>query len=152
MPINLMGIDVGFSVTRPTTGIACLVGDRLHLVRAGTAWESRKAKIPHGFQPSHRHRRTITSLGSARILKTFGNWSGECISDMSEEELFSLTTDQRKRLAEAMRKVPEYRRCLVICSTTVYQVDDAVGDAYGLCAKFVPTEVAARVLELLAEW
>jgi hypothetical protein len=93
-----------------------------------------------------------TSLGSARILKTFGNWSGECISDMSEEELFSLTTDQRKRLAEAMRKVPEYRRCLVICSTTVYQVDDAVGDAYGLCAKFVPTEVAARVLELLAEW
>jgi hypothetical protein len=86
-------------------------------------------------------------LGSARILKTFGNWSGECISDMSEEELFSLTTDQRKRLAEAMRKVLEYRRCLVICSTTVYQVD-----AYGLCAKFVPTEVAARVLELLAEW
>ena len=51
-----------------------------------------------------------------------------------------------------MRKVPEYRRCLVICSTTVYLVDDAVGDAYGLCAKFVPTEVAARVLELLAEW
>ena len=26
-------------------------------------------------------------------------------------------------------------------------VDDAAGDAYGLCAKFVPTEVAARVLE-----
>ena len=98
-------------------------------------------------------RRTTPSIpGDRCILKTFGNWSGECIGDMSEEELFSLTTDQRKRLAEAMRKVPEYRRCLVICSTTVYQVDDAVGDAYGLCAKFVPTEVAARVLELLAEW
>ena len=98
-------------------------------------------------------RRTTPSIpGDRCILKTFGNWSGECISDMSEEELFSLTTDQRKRLAEAMRKVPEYRRCLVICSTTVYLVDEAAGDAYGLCAKFVPTEVAARVLELLAEW
>ena len=47
-----MGIDVGFSTTRPTTGIACLDGDQLHLERAGTAWESRAAKIPHGFRPS----------------------------------------------------------------------------------------------------
>jgi hypothetical protein len=51
MAINLMGVDVGFSTTRPTTGIACLDGDRLHLERAGTAWEGREAKIPHGFQP-----------------------------------------------------------------------------------------------------
>jgi hypothetical protein len=71
---------------------------------------------------------------------------------MSEEELFSLTNDQRQRLAEAMRKVPEYRRYLVICSTTVYLVDDAAGDAYGVCAKFVPAEIAARVLEVLSEW
>src|ERR1700730_7544540 len=52
MPTNLMGIDVGFSKARQTTGIACLEGDRLTLERAGTTWESRKAKIPNGFQPS----------------------------------------------------------------------------------------------------
>jgi hypothetical protein len=44
-----MGIDVGFSTTRQTTGIACLDGDRLSLERAGTSWESREAKIPSGF-------------------------------------------------------------------------------------------------------
>jgi hypothetical protein len=52
MPTNLMGIDVGFSKTRRTTGIACLEGDHLILARVGTAWESREAKIPKGFQPS----------------------------------------------------------------------------------------------------
>jgi hypothetical protein len=52
MPTNLMGIDVGFSKTRRTTGIACLEGDQLSLERAGTSWESREAKIPKGFQPS----------------------------------------------------------------------------------------------------
>ena len=52
MPTNLMGIDVGFSKTRRTTGIAILEGDQLSLERAGTSWESRKAKIPDGFQPS----------------------------------------------------------------------------------------------------
>jgi hypothetical protein len=52
MPTNLMGIDVGFSKTRRSTGIACLEGDHLTLERAGTAWESRKAKIPHGFRAS----------------------------------------------------------------------------------------------------
>jgi hypothetical protein len=52
MPANLMGIDVGFSATRPTTGIACLEGDYLSLKSAGTAWESREAKIPKGFHAS----------------------------------------------------------------------------------------------------
>jgi hypothetical protein len=33
-------------------GIACLESDHLTLERAGTAWESREAKIPKGFQPS----------------------------------------------------------------------------------------------------
>ena len=47
-----MGIDVGFSKTRRTTGIACLDGDHLTLERAATAWESRESKIPHGFHPS----------------------------------------------------------------------------------------------------
>src|SRR3984893_4782976 len=52
MPTNLMGIDVGFSKTRRTTGIAFLEGDQLSLERAGTSWESRETKIPKGFQPS----------------------------------------------------------------------------------------------------
>jgi hypothetical protein len=47
-----MGIDVGFSKTRQTTGVACLEGDQLSLGRAGTAWISREAKIPKGFHPS----------------------------------------------------------------------------------------------------
>jgi Protein of unknown function (DUF429) len=52
MPTSLMGVDVGFSATRLTTGIACLEGDQLNLKCAGTSWESREAKIPHGFRPS----------------------------------------------------------------------------------------------------
>jgi hypothetical protein len=52
MPTNLMGVDVGFSKTGLTTGIACLHGDHLTVERVGTAWESRQAKIPRGFQPS----------------------------------------------------------------------------------------------------
>jgi hypothetical protein len=52
MPTSFMGVDVGFSKTRPTTGIACLEGDELSLERAGTRWKSREAQIPTGFQPS----------------------------------------------------------------------------------------------------
>jgi len=52
MPANLMGIDVGFSAIRPTTGLACLEGDQLTLERAGTAWESRAAKTPKDFEAS----------------------------------------------------------------------------------------------------
>jgi len=51
MPTNLIGVDVGFSKTRPTTGIACLEGEHLSLFRTGTAWKSREAIIPLGFQP-----------------------------------------------------------------------------------------------------
>ena len=47
-----MGIDVEFSATRPTTGIAGLEGDHLTLERAGTAWKSREAQIPSGLHPS----------------------------------------------------------------------------------------------------
>jgi hypothetical protein len=32
MPMKLMGVDVGYSITRSTTGIACLEGDELPLV------------------------------------------------------------------------------------------------------------------------
>jgi hypothetical protein len=52
MPTNLMGIDVGFSKLRRSTGIACLEDDHLTLERAGTAWENRGAKIPKDFHPS----------------------------------------------------------------------------------------------------
>jgi hypothetical protein len=52
MPTNLMGIDVGFSKTRRTTGVAFLEGDYLSVERAGTAWESREAKMPKEFHPS----------------------------------------------------------------------------------------------------
>ncbi|MGH7836711.1 MAG: DUF429 domain-containing protein [Candidatus Binataceae bacterium] len=49
--MKLMGVDVGFSATRPTTGIACLDGERLTLACARTSWESRRAQIPAGFRP-----------------------------------------------------------------------------------------------------
>jgi hypothetical protein len=47
-----MGVDVGYSTTRLTTGIACLDGDKLSLLRAGTAWGSRESRISRGFQPA----------------------------------------------------------------------------------------------------
>jgi hypothetical protein len=50
--MKLMGIDVGFSTRRATTGIACLDGEQLCIARAGTAWQTREAAIPRGFQPS----------------------------------------------------------------------------------------------------
>jgi hypothetical protein len=50
--MKLIGVDIGFAKARETTGIACLDGDKLHLSRAGTPWESRKVRIPTGFQPN----------------------------------------------------------------------------------------------------
>ncbi|HLW69803.1 MAG TPA: hypothetical protein VKS22_04190 [Candidatus Binataceae bacterium] len=50
--MKLMGVDVGFSATRPSTGIACLDGDRLSVACARTSWASRCAQIPEGFRPS----------------------------------------------------------------------------------------------------
>jgi Protein of unknown function (DUF429) len=49
--MRLMGVDVGFSKTRRTTGIACLDGDNLHLSLAGSSWEDRKQQVPFGFEP-----------------------------------------------------------------------------------------------------
>jgi hypothetical protein len=45
-------VDVGFSTNRATTAIALLDGDELHLVRAGTTWESRAAQIPGDYRAS----------------------------------------------------------------------------------------------------
>lgn len=50
--MRLMGVDVGFSSTRASTGIACLDEERLHTSRVGTPWASRKIGVPVGFQPS----------------------------------------------------------------------------------------------------
>jgi len=50
MAAKLLGVDVGFSTKRSTTAIAVLDGNEIHLVRAGTAWESRVAQIPSGFR------------------------------------------------------------------------------------------------------
>jgi hypothetical protein len=50
--MKLMGVDVGFSTKRRTTGIACLDENRLFLARVGTEWARREAVIPHGFHPS----------------------------------------------------------------------------------------------------
>ena len=49
---RLLGVDVGFSAKRPTTGIAVLDGGKIHLARAGTSWESRVSQIPDGFRPN----------------------------------------------------------------------------------------------------
>jgi predicted nuclease with RNAse H fold len=49
---KLLGVDVGFSAKRLTTGIAVLDGDRIRLTRAGSSWESRVSQLPDGFRPS----------------------------------------------------------------------------------------------------
>jgi hypothetical protein len=49
---RLLGVDVGFSAKRPTTGIAALDAGKIQLARAGTSWESRVSQIPDGFRPS----------------------------------------------------------------------------------------------------
>ncbi|MGH6826023.1 DUF429 domain-containing protein [Methyloceanibacter sp.] len=50
--MKIIGVDVGFSKKRATTGIAWLDGDRLCVSRVGTAQEQREAALPHGFQAS----------------------------------------------------------------------------------------------------
>jgi hypothetical protein len=47
---KLLGVDVGFSATRASTGIAVLDGDRLAIVCARTSWENRRAQIPPSFR------------------------------------------------------------------------------------------------------
>jgi hypothetical protein len=64
--MKLTGVDVGFSKTRLTTGIACLDGDQLFLARTGTAWESRKTGIPGGFRP------TLIALDGPSLMSELG--------------------------------------------------------------------------------
>lgn len=46
----LLGIDVGFSARRPTTGIAWCVGDEFGARKTHTDWERRRAVIPTGVE------------------------------------------------------------------------------------------------------
>jgi len=51
--MKLMGVDVGFSKTRRSTGIACLDENGLRgLEHTKTDWKFREAAIPSGFRPS----------------------------------------------------------------------------------------------------
>jgi hypothetical protein len=50
--VKLLGVDIGFSTKRPTTGLALLDGDKIHLAQAGTTWQSRASQIPRGFRAS----------------------------------------------------------------------------------------------------
>ncbi len=50
--MKLIGVDIGFSKNRKTTGIACLDDKNLCLRKARTDREDRKSKIPNGFHPS----------------------------------------------------------------------------------------------------
>lgn len=49
--MNLLGVDVGFSKTQRSTGVACLHGDKLSLYRATSDWENRRDQLPQGFSP-----------------------------------------------------------------------------------------------------
>jgi len=50
--MKLLGVDVGFSKTRPTTGIAVLFGDRLTVEKAGSEWSQRRHFVPSDFCPT----------------------------------------------------------------------------------------------------
>jgi predicted nuclease with RNAse H fold len=46
--MNLLGVDVGYSARRRTTGIAWRIGDTVGAVRAGTLWSDRQGQLPSG--------------------------------------------------------------------------------------------------------
>jgi hypothetical protein len=50
--MKLIGVDIGFSKNRETTGIACLDDKSLCLRKARSDWQDRKSKIPNCFHPS----------------------------------------------------------------------------------------------------
>lgn len=50
---HLLGVDVGFSLTRPTTGIAWLDGNSAGACVARSTWEERRRTLPEGFYATH---------------------------------------------------------------------------------------------------
>jgi len=65
--LNVIGLDVGFSEKRPTSGVAHLVGNNLNLARATSEKESRTA-IFHNARPA-----TVTAI-DAPILHSL-HWN-----------------------------------------------------------------------------
>jgi hypothetical protein len=51
IPMDLLGVDVGFSKNRRTTGIAGLHEGPLTLACAATSWDDRRSKLPANFHP-----------------------------------------------------------------------------------------------------
>ena len=49
MQLSLLGVDVGFSKARKTTGLAWRVDGRIGVSLAGTSWLSRSAELPSGI-------------------------------------------------------------------------------------------------------
>jgi hypothetical protein len=69
---KLLGVDVGFSAKRPTTGIAVLNGEKIHLARAGTSWESRARHACSSAGSSIRRSRAAhTLIIGARLWRRF---------------------------------------------------------------------------------
>lgn len=48
--LKLIGVDVGFSRDRETTGIAYLDDDHLYVSRAGTEWANRRSRLSRDFR------------------------------------------------------------------------------------------------------
>jgi len=49
--MNLLGVDVGFSKTQKSTGVAVFHNDELTVYRANSTWEDRKSQLPVDFVP-----------------------------------------------------------------------------------------------------
>ncbi len=47
--MHIVGVDVGYSKTRKSTGVACLNGDSLTLYKADMSWQDRRRNIPQDF-------------------------------------------------------------------------------------------------------
>jgi predicted nuclease with RNAse H fold len=45
-----LGVDVGFSLTRKTTGLAWRIGEKVEVCLAGSSWASRQSALPKGVQ------------------------------------------------------------------------------------------------------
>lgn len=86
---RLLGVDVGFSATRATTGIAVLDGERLTVGCARTSWESRRTHLPTGF------RADVIALDGPIVP----NGTGEGIERTCERIFIRAPFDRRCKLA-----------------------------------------------------
>jgi predicted nuclease with RNAse H fold len=47
--VNLLGVDVGYSETKQTTGIAWRVADEVTAIKVGSSWDERRDVLPNGI-------------------------------------------------------------------------------------------------------